>query len=92
MNVNKIANKYEKLKERTRQHSFIYISDNGCVNVEYCHKVLKFEKEQIILQLAKSVVKIIGLELSMKNYGYMNVKIYGKIHSVQFEEGKEEDI
>ena len=49
----------------------------------------KFEKEQIILQLAKSNLKIIGLELSMKNYGFMNVKIYGKIHSIEFDDNKE---
>ena len=91
MNVNKLALKYDKVKNMIRRHSFIYISDSGCVNVEYCHRVLKFEKEQIVLQLAKSKVKIIGLELRMENYGYKNVKIYGKIHSIQFEEnGREE--
>ncbi len=89
MNVNKLAKKFDKLKNTTRQHSFIYISDDGCIDVEYCHKVLKFEKEQIILQLAKSNLKIIGLELSMKNYGFMNVKIYGKIHSIEFDDNKE---
>lgn len=91
MNVNKLALKYDKLKNMTRRHSFIYISDDGCVSVEYCHKVLKFEKEQIILQLAKSEVKIIGLELRMENYGYKNVRIYGKIHSIQFDESGGED-
>ena len=91
MNVNKLSLKYDKLKNMTRRHSFIYISDDGCVSVEYCHKVLKFEKEQIVLQLAKSEVKIIGLELRMENYGYKNVRIYGKIHSIQFDKIGRED-
>lgn len=86
MNVNKLAKKYDKLKDKALMHSFIYISDDGCVDIEYCRKVIKFEKEQIVLELAGSDVKIIGLELSMRNYGYKNVKIYGKIHSIQFEE------
>ena len=88
MNVNKLAKRFDNLKNQARQHSFVYISDNGCVDVEYCHRILKFESEEIVLQLAQSEMKIIGLELSMKNYGYKNVKIYGKIHSIQFEENK----
>ncbi len=91
MNVNKLAKKFEKLKNTTRQHSFIYINDNSYVDVEYCHSIIKFENELIILQLAKSIVKIIGFNLSMKNYGYRNVKIYGKIYSIQFEEDKAEE-
>ncbi len=89
MNVNKLARKFEKLKNISRRHSYIYISDNTCLNVEYCHSVLKLEEERIVLRLAKSYVTIIGLKLSMKNYGYKNVKIYGKIHSISFENNSE---
>lgn len=91
MNVNKLAKKFDKSKNIIRQHSFIYINDNEYIDVEYCHSIIKFENELIILRLAKSVVKIIGLNLSMKNYGYKNVKIYGKIYSIQFEEDKMEE-
>ncbi len=92
MNVNNLAKRFEKLKNKTRRHSFIYISDNACLNVEYCHSVLKLEEERIVLKLAKSYVTIIGLGLGMKNYGYKNVKIYGKIHSVSFEDSNERNV
>ena len=86
MNVNKLAMKFEKIVNKTRRHSYISITDDVCVDVEYCHSVLKFEEEQIVLRLATSYMRIVGLGLTMKNYGYKNVKVYGKIHSIQFDE------
>ena len=92
MNVNNLAKRFEKLKNKGRRHSYISITDNGCINIEFCHGVIKFEEEQIVLELAKSLVTIVGLELSMKNYGYKNVKIYGKIHSISFDNNIERDV
>lgn len=92
MNVNKLATRFEKLKNTTRRHSYISVLDNKCVDVEYCHSVIKLEQEQIILNLAQSRVRIVGLGLIMKNYGYKNVKIYGKIHSIEFDDNTERDV
>ena len=53
MNVNKLAMKFEKIVNKTRRHSYISITDDVCVDVEYCHSVLKFEEEQIVLRWAQ---------------------------------------
>ena len=92
MNVNKIASRFEKIKNVARRHSYINITDDSCIDIEYCRSVIKFEEQRIVLKLAKSYVTIIGLGLSMKNYGYKNVKIYGKIHSIGFEDSNEGDV
>ena len=78
--------KFEGLMHRLKRHSFLTIEDNRSIDIEYCAEVMKFEEEQIVLRLAKSYVRIIGTELSMRNYAYDNVKISGKIYSVTFEE------
>ncbi len=89
MNVNKFAMKFEGFKDRMKNHSYISVEDNRSMNIEYCKKVLKFEDNIIELQLAKSAVRIIGLNLSMKNYAYDCVKVTGHIHSITFENTNE---
>lgn len=91
MNVNKFAMKLESMKNILRNHSYISMNDNKAINIEYCREVLKLEDNLIELRLAKNTVSIVGLDLSMKNYAYDCVKIYGKIHSLTFDENERED-
>ncbi len=85
MNVNKLAMKFENFKNVFKNHSYLSFEDNGTVSIEYVREVLLLEENVIKLRLAKNTVKIIGLELSMTNFSYDSVKIYGKIESVAFE-------
>lgn len=89
MNVNKLAMKYENVKDKIKNHSYITMTDNSVLDIEYCKKVLKFEDNVIELKLAKSSIRIVGLDLSMKNYAFDCVKIYGKIHSITFDSNTE---
>lgn len=86
MNVNKLAGKYEQLKDKTRSHSYITIKDNTLVEIECCRKVTGFGDNMIELEIPYGLLKIVGLELRLKNFGTDSVKIYGMIHSIGFEE------
>ena len=79
MNVDKLAMRYEQLKNKTRKHSFITLKDNRSAELECCRKILKFEDNIIELEIPCGIVRIIGI-------GYDSVKISGKIHSVGFEQ------
>ena len=85
MNVNKLAMKFENLKNIVKNHSYLSLEDNGFLTVEYVREVLLLEENVIKLRLAKNTVKIIGLDLSMTNYTYDSVKITGKIESLTFD-------
>ena len=57
--------------------------------------MLKFEDNIAELEIPCGKITIVGLGLRMKNFGFDNVKIYGKLHSIGFEEinsTKTEDI
>ncbi len=86
MNVNKLAGKYEQLKDKTRSHSYITIKDNNFVEIECCRKVTGFGDNIIELEIPCGLLKIVGPELRLKNFGTDSVKIYGRIHSIGFEE------
>ena len=85
MNVNKLAMKFENLKNIVKNHSYLSLEDNGFLTVEYVREVLLLEENVIKLRLAKNTVKIIGFDLSMTNYNYDSVKITGKIESLTFD-------
>lgn len=93
MNVDKLAGKYERLKEKTRNHSYITLKDNRSIELECCKRITRFEDNIIELEIPCGSVKIIGIELKFKTFGYDSVKITGKIHSIGFEEvtGKTEE-
>ena len=74
MNVDKLAMRYEQLKNKTRKHSFITLKDNRSAELECCRKI------------PCGIVRIIGIGLKFKTFGYDSVKISGKIHSVGFEQ------
>ncbi len=86
MNVNKLAVGYENLKTSICTHSYITIKDAQMIEIESCRKVLKFEDNIAELEIPCGKLSIVGLELRMKNFGFDSVKIYGKLHSIGFEE------
>ena len=51
MNVDKLAMRYEQLKNKTRKHSFITLKDNRSAELECCRKILKFEDNIIELEI-----------------------------------------
>ena len=91
MNVNKLAGRYEQLKDKTRRHSYATIMDNTFVEIECCRKVTGFDDNMIELERPCGLIRIVGLELRLKNFGTDSVKIYGRIHSVGFEENTGSD-
>lgn len=86
MNVNKLAIGYENLKSSVRSHSYITIMDKDMIEIESCRKVLKFEDNVAVLEIPCGKLSVVGLGLRMKNYGFDSVKIYGKLHSVGFDD------
>ena len=66
MNVDKLAMRYEQLKNKTRKHSFITLKDNRSAELECCRKILKFEDNIIELEIPCGIVRIIGIGLKFK--------------------------
>ena len=94
MNVDRLAGKYEQLLDKTRNHSFITVKDNNSAEIECCKRVIKFEDNIIELVIPCGIIKIIGLELKLKTFGFDSVKISGRLHSIEFDEttkGSEEE-
>ena len=57
MNVDKLAMRYEQLKNKTRRHSFITLKDNRSAELECCRKILKFEDNIIELEIPCGIVR-----------------------------------
>ncbi|MBP3857619.1 MAG: YabP/YqfC family sporulation protein [Ruminiclostridium sp.] len=90
MNIYRISEKYENLKDSAVRHSLIQINDSGKMTVEDCKQVLLFDENTIRLKIAGSIVTINGLDLKMRNYSDRGVIITGSLHSIGFEDnGKE---
>ena len=85
MNVNKAAGKYSDIIDKINLHSYLTVTDNKKLSIDYCRKILRFDENLIELELAHNNLKIIGLNLSMKNFGVKSVLINGSIHSLTFE-------
>ncbi len=91
MNFNKIINRYDDFINNTKRHTAIQLVDNERMVIENCKGVSVFNENQIVLRLSKCVIKIVGLNLRMKNFNQMGVEISGRFHSIGFDdaEGKE---
>lgn len=86
MNINKLAGKYENLKKSIQRHSNLLICDNREITVENCREITSYDENSIELKLAKNIVKVVGLDMKMRNFTSEGVIITGKIQSITFED------
>ena len=86
MNIYRMSDKYEKIKNSVIRHSLIQISDNKKLTVEECKEVMMFDENTVKLQLSFGTITINGLDLKMRNFSDRGVIITGKLHSVGFDE------
>ena len=66
MNVDKLAMRYEQLKNKTRKHSFITLKDNRSAELECCRKILKFEDNIIELEIYRYRAEIQDIRLRQR--------------------------
>jgi len=85
-NINRIAEKFDKLKSGFYKHSYIQMTDNKEVLVDRCEKIITYDENIIKLKLINNNLTITGAEMKMQNFSMAGVIISGKINSIEFGE------
>lgn len=84
MNINDLAIKFEDFKRTRSKHSDIQITDNTEIILDGCRRVIRYDENDICLELPSVGVEIVGMKLKMHNFSVGGVIIEGSIHSVTF--------
>lgn len=84
MDINDIAVKFENFKRTRNKHSDIQITDNNEMILDGCRKVIRYDENEICLELPTMGIKIVGMKLKMNNFSVGGVIIEGELHSVTF--------
>lgn len=86
MNIKRLADKYEQLKQDYVRHSYMQLTDNSELTIECCKGIIRYDENCIKLRTATNLLMIMGFELNMKNFSTEGVIVRGKISSLTFEE------
>lgn len=62
----------------------IQVTDNSCVEIENCKKVLEYNDIYIKLQTSTLIVEIWGEKLNISDYNTDGILIRGVIKSIEF--------
>ena len=84
MNINDLAIKFEDFKKTRNKHSDIQITDNTEMILDGCRRVIKYDDNEICLELPSIGVKIVGMTLKIHNFSLGGVIVEGNIHSITF--------
>ena len=84
MNINDLAIKFEDFKKTRNRHSDIQITDNTEMILDGCRRVIRYDENEICLELPSLGVEIVGMKLKIHNFSVGWVIIEGDIHSVTF--------
>jgi len=85
--IKELAQGYERIKTRLRQHSSLQITDNREIIADGCSKIVTCDDNVVIIEQIRSRVTITGSGLKMRNWGTDGVTITGEISSVEFTKG-----
>lgn len=89
MNIKKLVDKYEKVKQDAHKHSYMQMTDNAELTIECCKGVIRYDENCIKIRTAAHLLIIVGFDLCMKNFSSDGVIIRGRISSLTFENGDE---
>lgn len=84
MDINDIAVKFEDFKRTRSKHSDIQLTDNREMILDGCRRVIRYDENEICLELPTTGIEIVGMNLKMNNFSLGGVIIEGEIHSVTF--------
>ena len=84
MDINDIAVKFEDFKRNIRKHSDIQITDNREMILDGCRRVIRYDENEICLELPTVGIEIVGMMLKMNNFSVGGVIVEGEIHSITF--------
>lgn len=84
MDINDIAVKFENFKRTRSKHSDIQLTDNREMILDGCRRVIRYDENEICLELPTVGVKAVGMKLKMHNFSEGGVIIEGEIHSLTF--------
>jgi sporulation protein YqfC len=84
MDINKIAEKFDKLKTGVYKHSYIQMTDNIEIVIDRCKRIMTYDENIIKLSLVNNSLTITGAGMKMRNFSIEGVIISGKIHGIEF--------
>ncbi|MCM1055149.1 MAG: YabP/YqfC family sporulation protein [Bacteroides sp.] len=84
MNINELAIKFEDFKRTRNKHSDIQITDNTEIILDGCRRVIRYDENDVCLELPSIGLEIVGMQLKLHNFSVGGVIIEGFIHSVTF--------
>lgn len=84
MNINDLAVKFEDFKKTRNRHSDIQITDNTEMVLDGCRRVIRYDENEIFLELPSLGLEIVGMKLKIHNFSVGGVIVEGDIHSVTF--------
>jgi YabP family. len=64
----------------------VTITGNNEIQVNECGNIVKYEDGELFLQLSDRILKVYGLNLTMKTYFGNSVLIHGRISKIEFED------
>lgn len=84
MDINDLAVKFEDFKRTRNKHSDIQLTDNNEMILDGCRRVIRYDENEICLELPTTGIEVVGIGLKMNNFSVGGVIIEGEIHSVTF--------
>lgn len=84
MDINDIAVKFEDFKRTRSKHSDIQLTDNSELILDGCRRVIRYDENEICLELPLAGIEVVGMKLKMNNFSVGGVIIEGEIHSLTF--------
>lgn len=84
MDINDLAVKFEDFKRTRSKHSDMQITDNSEMVLDGCRRVIRYDENEICLELPTVGIVIVGMKLKMNNFSIGGVIIEGEVHSITF--------
>lgn len=89
MNINDLALKFEDFKRTRNKHSDIQLTDNTELILDGCRRVVRYDENDICLELPTVGVEVVGMKLKLHNFSLGGIIIEGEIHSISFIKSEE---
>ena len=81
----KISENLELPQEVFGDVSTVTVKSNNEITVTSCKSILKYEEEELYMQLSDITLKIFGHDLILKTYFGNNIYITGDFYRIEFE-------
>ena len=75
----------DELRKKLYLDTTIIITDNKCIEIENCRKIIEYNDIYICLSTSSVTVRIWGNDLKISDYKTGGLVVEGTINSIEFE-------